>query len=305
MDVITPILSLFSILSITIDIHIEMKNDTETNPCRDLYASSYTPINCKNIDVINMAIHVIFVLFLRNIIEYIDNNSPPIAKPKLYIGADLDLIQCPRSLKAFLLHENHGEKLIEANIHEYIMRKVIKTNIPNSADEMKDLLEVTDLPILLAGGCTAVLQLFASTSTFFLGMGLGIEASIWYFWLYVPLAFLIGSIPVSMFWGLGLMEGAYVLFFAGSGFATVTQAAMLAMGARLIQLLWSLPGSVAVIHGFPKEGNDNQKPPDGVGGIPMTQSWGFGGFGGAPRCAKGHSGIPSRTGTTPHNEALY
>lgn len=128
-DVITPILSLFSILSITIDIHIEMKNDTETNPCRDLYASSYTPINCKNIDVINMTIHVIFVLFLRNIIEYIDNNSPPMAKPKLYIGADLDLIQCPRSLKAFLLHENHGEKLIEANIHEYIMRKVIKTNI--------------------------------------------------------------------------------------------------------------------------------------------------------------------------------
>lgn len=29
---------------------------------------------------------------------------------------------------------------------------IIKTYIPNSADEMKDLLEVTDLPILLAGG---------------------------------------------------------------------------------------------------------------------------------------------------------
>lgn len=32
---------------------------------------------------------------------------------------------------------------------------VIKTYIPNSADEMKDLLEVTDLPILLAGGSKA------------------------------------------------------------------------------------------------------------------------------------------------------
>ena len=31
------------------------------------------------------------------------------------------------------------------------------------------------------------------------------EASIWYFWFYVPLAFLMGSIPISLFWGLGLL----------------------------------------------------------------------------------------------------
>ncbi len=114
-------------------------------------------------------------------------------------------------------------------------------------------------PIALAkaGIFSAVLQLGSSVSTYFLGQALGISASVWYFLLYVPLAFLIGSIPISIFWGLGLMEGAYVIFFAGSGFASPTQAAMLAMGARLIQLLWSLPGGFALMSGL-YEVNDSR-----------------------------------------------
>jgi len=101
-----------------------------------------------------------------------------------------------------------------------------------------------------AAAATALLQLLASTSAYFLGSALDINANLWYYWLYVPLAFLIGSIPVSIFWGLGLLEGAYVGFFAGSGFSTVTQAAMLAMAVRLIQLLWALPGSIILAKGI-------------------------------------------------------
>ena len=104
--------------------------------------------------------------------------------------------------------------------------------------------------LLKAAGATVLLQFLSSTASYFLGSALQINTGIWYYWLYVPLAFLIGSIPVSVFWGLGLLEGAYVGFFAGSGFASVTQAAMLAMAVRLMQLFWSLPGSLVVAFGI-------------------------------------------------------
>ncbi len=107
--------------------------------------------------------------------------------------------------------------------------------------------------LIEAGVYTAILQIASSVSTYFLGQALNINVSVWYFLLYVPLAFLIGSIPISIFWGLGLMEGAYVIFFAGSGFASPTQAAMLAMGARLVQLLWSLPGAIVLMSGLDSE----------------------------------------------------
>jgi hypothetical protein len=104
--------------------------------------------------------------------------------------------------------------------------------------------------ILRAAGVTAGLQLLSSTSAFCLGQGLQIGGQIWHFWFYVPLAFLVGSIPVSVFWGLGLLEGAYVALFAGSGLASVTQAAMLAMSVRLVQLSWALPGSYVLMSGL-------------------------------------------------------
>jgi uncharacterized protein (TIRG00374 family) len=106
---------------------------------------------------------------------------------------------------------------------------------------------------LQAVGATAILQVLSSIASYFLGMAIHIDAGIWYYMLYVPLAFLIGSIPVSVFWGLGLLEGAYVAFFAGSGFATVTQAAMLAMAVRLMQMFWSLPGSIVTATGIEEE----------------------------------------------------
>ena len=104
-----------------------------------------------------------------------------------------------------------------------------------------------------AAGATVILQFLSSTASYFLGDALHIQAGIWYYWLYVPLAFLIGSIPLSLFWGLGLLEMAYIVFFKGSGFATVTQAAMLAMAVRLLQLAWSLPGALVLAKGIDKE----------------------------------------------------
>lgn len=101
--------------------------------------------------------------------------------------------------------------------------------------------------VIIAGIYTAILQIDISTSVYLFGKAIGIETYIWYYWLYVPLAFIVGSIPVSVLWGLGLMEGAYIALFAGSKLANTTQAAMLAMGARILQLIWSLPGALTII----------------------------------------------------------
>lgn len=111
--------------------------------------------------------------------------------------------------------------------------------------------------VVPAVGLTAVLQLLASSSVYFLGQALQVNAPIWYFWFYVPLAFLMGSIPISLFWGLGLLEMGYVMLFAGSGLASGTQAAMLAMGARLVQLFWALPGAYAMIRGLKGASRDD------------------------------------------------
>ncbi|NLX03991.1 MAG: flippase-like domain-containing protein [Phycisphaerae bacterium] len=110
--------------------------------------------------------------------------------------------------------------------------------------------------VLAALALTLVLQLVAATSAWLLGVALRIDAPVWYYWTYVPLAFLIGSIPVSAFWGVGLLEGAYYTFFAAAGLATGTQAAMLAMGVRLVQLLWALPGGYVLAAGIPQETPD-------------------------------------------------
>jgi len=112
--------------------------------------------------------------------------------------------------------------------------------------------------ILAALAVTLVLQLLASSSTWYLGRALQIDAPIWYYWLYVPLAFLVASIPVSAFWGVGLLEGAYVVLFAGTGLASATQSAMLAMAFRAVQLIWALPGSFILIKGIAEQNGDDE-----------------------------------------------
>jgi len=101
-------------------------------------------------------------------------------------------------------------------------------------------------PVVKAAVLTLALQVLASLAGYCLGLALGMEARVWHYLLYVPLAFLIGSIPVSVFWGLGLLEGAYMKFFTSGALATGTQAAMLAMAVRLVQMFWSLPGLLAL-----------------------------------------------------------
>jgi len=85
--------------------------------------------------------------------------------------------------------------------------------------------------LLLAGGIAC------------LGLALELPTGIALYFLFVPVIYILAAIPVSI-GGLGLVEGMYVLFFAGSPGADTSALLALALLARLTPMLLSLPGLV-------------------------------------------------------------
>ncbi|MEA3225860.1 MAG: lysylphosphatidylglycerol synthase domain-containing protein, partial [Planctomycetota bacterium] len=99
--------------------------------------------------------------------------------------------------------------------------------------------------LLAAFGLTVVLQIMVITAFWFLGVNLGIEASIKYYYVFFTLVWVIGAIPVSI-GGAVVIEVVLVgLFYKFAG-VDKTDAAALALCQRLVWIIASLPG--AVIH---------------------------------------------------------
>ncbi len=76
-----------------------------------------------------------------------------------------------------------------------------------------------------------------------LGLALKLPTAISLYFLFVPVIYIIAAIPVSI-GGLGLVEGMYVLFFAGGAGTDSSALLALALLARLTPMLLSLPGLV-------------------------------------------------------------
>lgn len=95
---------------------------------------------------------------------------------------------------------------------------------------------------------TVAIHAFAQTGVALLGKGMQVPAPMGVYYLYIPLGFLLGSVS-PIFQGLGVMEGVFYVFFCQQGLASPAQAVMLAMGYRLLMLLWALPGSLVPLTG--------------------------------------------------------
>ncbi len=80
-----------------------------------------------------------------------------------------------------------------------------------------------------------------------LGMSLHLETSWYLYFVYVPVIYIIGAVPVTP-GGVGVVETLYVGFFISS---TVGASEILALAllARLILIFWSLPGAVVAVTG--------------------------------------------------------
>ncbi len=90
-----------------------------------------------------------------------------------------------------------------------------------------------------------VVQGGVSLSYFILGRGLGIDAPIGYYFLFVPMATSAAMIPLSLA-GLGIREGVFIFLFTGVGVSSEA-----ALGLSLLwfvtTILISLPGAVEYI----------------------------------------------------------
>lgn len=108
--------------------------------------------------------------------------------------------------------------------------------------------------LLAAFGLTVALQIMAITGFWFLGVNLGIEASIKYYYVFFTLVWVIGAIPVSI-GGAVVIEVVLAGLFVKFAGVDETAAAALALCQRFVWILSSLPGAVIHLIGahLPKE----------------------------------------------------
>lgn len=97
---------------------------------------------------------------------------------------------------------------------------------------------------------TLVLQAIVMYSAFIMARAMGMKGDVSYYFIYISIGFLIAAIPISPPQAFGIMEAAYIQFFAmGSLGNDASQAVALALAVRLIQLVWALPGILVPLLG--------------------------------------------------------
>lgn len=99
------------------------------------------------------------------------------------------------------------------------------------------------LSVLMAIGLTVVLQGLCIIGFWLLGRDMGMNVHIKYYFVFFPVSWLIGTIPISI-GGIGLIEGGVKLMFWKIGGATEKLASAIAICQRLIFLIGSLPGII-------------------------------------------------------------
>jgi len=92
-----------------------------------------------------------------------------------------------------------------------------------------------------------VVQILRVLLSYYVARAIGIDVSINYFFLFIPIIFLILMIPISI-GGFGIREGASVLLFASVG---VNQADAFMMGllTSFVIMLYSIPGGLLFVFG--------------------------------------------------------
>jgi glycosyltransferase 2 family protein len=101
------------------------------------------------------------------------------------------------------------------------------------------------LTVFAALGLTIVLQMIAITGFWFLGVNLGIETGLKYYYVFFPLTWVLGAMPVSI-GGAVVVEGLLAYMFVHFAGVNVEAALALALCQRIVWMITSLPG--AAIH---------------------------------------------------------
>ncbi len=120
-----------------------------------------------------------------------------------------------------------------------------------AAGDAAQLYRARWVDLLKAIGITFGAQAFSIVSIALLGMALEIDTPIVNYFVYVPMIWILGAIPISP-GGAGLIESLYITFFSS---VDASKALVLALLGRFVQMTASLPGLVVYFGGakVPKE----------------------------------------------------
>ena len=110
------------------------------------------------------------------------------------------------------------------------------------------------LTILAVFGLTIFLQIMTITGFWFLGVDLGVDVSIKYYYVFFTLTWILGAIPVSIGGAVVVEVSLASMFIKFAGISEVSAAALV-ICQRLIWMLVSLPGAVIHLSGahLPKD----------------------------------------------------
>ncbi|MHC4523987.1 MAG: lysylphosphatidylglycerol synthase transmembrane domain-containing protein [Planctomycetota bacterium] len=103
--------------------------------------------------------------------------------------------------------------------------------------------------ILLFGLAISIfMQMLVISSFWLIGRDLDIQAQIHYYFVFFPMMWIIGSLPLSIA-GIGILEGGLVLLFVQFTGASAESVMAMALCQRLAWILGSLPGLVVHLTG--------------------------------------------------------
>ncbi len=88
---------------------------------------------------------------------------------------------------------------------------------------------------------TFLLQGMVILSMWFLGMEMGIPTPMEGYFVFLPVMWVVGSVPISIA-GIGIMEGGLIVLFTQFGGASLEAATALALSQRAVWIIASLPG---------------------------------------------------------------
>jgi hypothetical protein len=141
----------------------------------------------------------------------------------------------------FLLHERG----------RIFMRKIwsnIRVNSIKTIEKLRNAVRIycrNPLVILAVFGLTVFLQIMVITAFWILGINMGINVSIKYYYVFFTLAWVVGTIPISI-GGAVVVEGFLVILFTQIAGLEEPAAWAIALSQRAVWIITSLPG--AVIH---------------------------------------------------------
>jgi uncharacterized membrane protein YbhN (UPF0104 family) len=110
------------------------------------------------------------------------------------------------------------------------------------------------LTILAAFGLTFVLQGIVIVGFWLVGRHIGAEASVKYYFVFFPLTWALGAIPISV-GGAVVVEGGLVTLFTVVAGMGAEQALAIALCQRVVWMVAALPGAFVHVSGghLPKE----------------------------------------------------